>query len=125
MRPYPGNWAANRSADCPPHTKRFYELGWDALSVAAAVIDLTTPSAGGSPRTGRVSRRRGWLGWTLRQVDHTLTPAIRRYDSWADAAAEAEPCRHDWHGGARISIVTGQPKCPFCRRTTAGSQLAR
>ena len=95
-------------------TKRFYEFGWDALSVAAAVVDLYDGLGRRFP-TYRPGKPAAWLGWALRQVDHTLTPAIRRYDKWAAAAAEAELCRHDWPGGARISIVTGQPKCPSCR----------
>lgn len=97
-------------------TKRFYELGWDALSVAAAVVDLYDTLGRRFP-TYRPGKPAAWLGWALRQVDHTITPAIRRYDKWASAAAEAELCRHDWPGGARLSIVTSQPKCPHCRRT--------
>jgi hypothetical protein len=94
-------------------TKRFYELGWDALSVAAAVVDLYDALGRHFP-TYRPGKPAAWLGWALRQIDHTITPAIRRYDMWA--AAGSELCRHEWPGGARISIVTGQPKCPSCRR---------
>jgi len=95
-------------------TKRFYELGWDALSVAAAVVDLYDHLGRRFP-TYRPGKPAAWLGWALRQVDHTITPAIRRYDKWAEAASGAELCRHDWPGGARVSVVTGKPKCPSCR----------
>lgn len=94
-------------------TKRFYEAGWDALSVAAEVVDVYDMMGRRFPsyRPGNPAR---WLGWVLKQVDHTVTPAMRRYEDWA-AAADTEPCPHDWPGGARLSIVTGQPKCPLCR----------
>lgn len=94
-------------------TKRFYEHGWDALSVAAAVVDLYDLLGRRFP-TYRPGKPAAWLGWALRQVDHTIPPAIRRYDQWA-SAADTELCAHEWPGGARISIVTGQPKCPLCR----------
>lgn len=94
-------------------TKRFWELGWDALSVAAAVVDLYDTLGRRFP-TYRPGKPAAWLGWALRQVDHTITPAIRRYDQSA-TAADTELCAHEWPAGARISIVTGQPKCPHCR----------
>lgn len=97
-------------------TKRFYDLGWDALSVAAAVVNLYDTLGRRFP-TYRSGRPAAWLGWVLRQVDHTVTPALRRYDDWA-TDADSELCAHDWPGGARLSVVTGQPKCPSCRRAS-------
>lgn len=95
-------------------TKRFYDLGWDALSLAGVVVDvhdqLDRQLPGYRPRNPAA-----WLGWVLRHVDHTVTPALRRYDAQADQA-DNELCRHDWPGGARMSVVTGKPKCPSCRR---------
>lgn len=84
--------------------------------MAAAVVDLYDTLGRRFP-TYRPGNPAAWLGWALRQVDHLLTPAVRRYDSWASQQAETELCRHEWPVGARISIITGQPKCPMCRRT--------
>lgn len=49
-------------------TKRFWEAGWDALSVAAAVIDLYETHGRRFP-TYRPGNPAAWLGWALRQVD--------------------------------------------------------
>jgi hypothetical protein len=94
-------------------TKRFWKAGWDALSVASAVTDLYDRDGRQLPHY-RPGNPAAWLGSALKQIDHTTTPQIRRYDDWA-AAAETEPCPHQQPGGARISIITGKPKCPICR----------
>lgn len=56
-------------------TKLFWEAGWDALSVAAEVVDLYDTLGRRFP-TYRPGNPAAWLGWALRQVDHRLTPAV-------------------------------------------------
>jgi len=106
-----------RLAGC---TNRFWLLGWDAASVAAAVLEVYERAR--RPLPGyRPGNPAAWLGWVLRQVDHTLSPAVRRYADWAQAA-DTEECPHRQPGGARISVLTGQPKCPLCRHAAPTDQ---
>ncbi len=93
--------------------KRFWEAGWDPLSVAESCHDVYVQDGKRFPtyRPGQPAR---WLGWVLKRVDVATAPALRRYDAWA-AAADTEPCPHGEPGGARLSVITGRAKCPLCR----------
>lgn len=94
-------------------TKRFWEAGWDPLSVAESCREVYARDGKRFPtyRPGQPAR---WLGWVLKRVDVATTPALRRYEAWA-AAADTEPCPHGQPGGARLSVITGRATCPMCR----------
>lgn len=95
-------------------TKRFWQAGWRAPELADELVHWYEKRDRPFPAY-RPGNPPAWLGAIARDIDHTITPPVRRLLEHFDEA-DTELCPHEWPGGSRISRLTHVARCPQCRR---------